>query len=213
MIPLAASIEGNLVFLIVVAVIGVINWLIEKVKKKPDDESSKPVTTPQRREITDSGGSEQERLKRFLEALGNPQMPPPQRQAPKQAQPQRIPAQKTVKQQQQAARASTKPKPKPQVIPEPEEFQAAGRLEEAAKAIEQVSSEFGVMNVRVEMPPVQKLENMRQLATANTGTTKVAGHESSPLVAILRRSLSTPGNARLAVLTAEILGPPKALRN
>ena len=74
MIPLA-SIEGNAVFVVVVAVVGLINWLIEKSKKESGSAPQQPSPRPQRPADTAAGDSEQERLRRFLEALGAPQQP------------------------------------------------------------------------------------------------------------------------------------------
>ncbi len=224
MIPLLAAIEGNLVFLIVVAVIGVINWLVEKVKKKAGDEPARPNAAPRQSQPGGSSDSEQERLRRFMEALGIPQQqqpqprPQPQRQAPAPAQQQRqvVRPPERVRPAQNTARTSQKPppkkKPKPPVL-EPEEFQRAGRIEEAATAIEQISSEFEAMNVRVSMPASPPFERPDRLATAKSVSTSVAGHDSNPLVKLLRRTLTNPADARSALLVAELLAPPKALRD
>jgi len=230
MIPLA-DIGGNLIFLIVVAVVGVINWLIEKGKKAKDGGAGQP---PQRPPAAGGGGndSEQERLRRFLEALGVPQPPPAQprplpQPAPQQSRPKPAQAslphpvqrqvaqpiagrmQGTTPQRKPAQQVIRRPKP---VVAEREEMQHAGRIEDAASSIERISGEFEAMNVRVAMPPVQTLDRAAHLATANAGTTSVLERDANPLVASLRRTLTNPKDIRAAFLAAELLGPPRGLQ-
>jgi type IV secretory pathway VirB10-like protein len=232
MIPLAA-IEGKLIFWAVAAAVGVINWWLEKKKKESQSGSTKSPAPSQKPAASGSGdSSEQERLRRFLEALGVPQ-PPQQAQprqpqtAPQQPRPKPAPAslphpvQRQVAQpiqgRMQGAKLQRKPqqqitrRPKPLAV-EREEMHRAGRIEEAASSIERISGEFETMNVRVDMPPVQKLETPGHLATVDAGTTSVLERGGNPLVASLRRTLTNPTDIRAAFLAAELLGPPKALQ-
>jgi hypothetical protein len=218
MIPLAASNGGQYVFLIVFAIVGVVNWWMEKQKQKKNESQSAPPprSAPERMDATGGGDpSEQERLRRFLEALGVPQQP----QQPRQAQPQQaapnpakgnLPqqARRQVAQQKQAKKTPRQVvrQPKPVVV-EKEEFVAAGRLEEPASSIEGIAGEFGKMNVRVEMPSMSMPK-----ASANAGTTSVQERSGNPLVASLRHTLTNPTSIRAAFLAAELLGPPKGLQ-
>jgi len=224
-----AAIEGKLIFFAVFAVVGVINWWLEKQKLKSGS-SAPPPSDPANRPIPESAGndSEHERLRRFLEALGvpQPQQPPrqpqPQRQIPATPQAQPQPLQRTVTRardrQARAAQPAAKPaqkivrQPKPPVIAPQPEMPRAGRVEAAASSIERISGEFGTMKVQVPTPPVQPLETPTHLATANAGTTSVLEREGNPLVASLRRTLTNPTDIRAAFLAAELLGPPKALQ-
>ena len=225
MIPLA-SIEGKVVFMVVAALVGVINWWLEKRKKEAGGDSPQPPAAPR---PPASGGqateSEQERLRRFLQALGVPQQPgqaqpQPQRQTPPVPRPQqqqqaairprdRRPqiAKAIAKPAQKAARRQAQP-----ALSEPEEMQRAGRIEEAASSIERISGEFSAMNVRVAMPPVQTLEKPPHLAMGNAGTTSVLERVGNPLIASLRRTLTSPTEIRAAFLAAELLGPPRGLQ-
>ena len=229
MIPLAIAIEGKLIFFIVAAAVGAINWWLEKKKKESQSASPQPPAAPLKPIPGGAGNeSEQERLRRFLEALGVPQpppaqqqsRPPPPRQIPATPQPQPPPRAvvRTRDRQPQAARAVQKPaqkivrRPTPPVAIEPEEMHRAGRIEDAASSIERISGEFGGMNVRVAMPPVQTLERPEPLATANAGTTSVLERGGNPLVASLRRTLTNPTEIRAAFLAAELLGPPRGLQ-
>ena len=84
---LAVNIPNNLIFLIVFAAVGVVNWWLERRKKQSGSEGSQSPPRPQPRAggPAPGGESEQERLRRFLEALGVPQQPG---QTPPPAQPQ-----------------------------------------------------------------------------------------------------------------------------
>ncbi len=231
MIPLAA-IEGNVIFVIVAAVVGVINWLIEKRKKSSDDQQAPPPQRPSQTPPSPGGESEQERLRRFLEALGVPQQPqsprPQQPQTPRPfqqpvppatKQPQSIPRRiaQEIKERmpsppakvQKPAKAIRPPK---RIVPrEPEEFAAAGRLEEPATSIERISGEFSGMNVRVKMDPVPTPDRPAHIGTGNAGTTSVLERDGSPIAATLRKLLHNPVGLRATFVAMEVLGPPKGL--
>jgi hypothetical protein len=232
MIPLAIAIEGKLVFLIVAAAVGAINWWLEKKKKESQSGTPQSPTPSQKPAASSGNDSEQERLRRFLEALGVPQPPPAQQQTQPRPQPQASrpipaqaglphPVQRQVAQRIEGRMQGTQPpkkppqqairRPKP-VAAESEEMQRAGRIEDAASSIERISGEFQAMNVRVAMPPVQLLDRPAHLATANAGTTSVLERGGNPLVASLRHTLTNPIGIRAAFLAAELLGPPKGLQ-
>src|SRR3954453_23035695 len=88
-----AAIEGNLIFIVIMAVIGVINWLTKKDENpvtKADKEEA-PVR-PARENSPRASTPEEERVRRFMEALGVPvEGPPPvpsqRRPAPIKAEP------------------------------------------------------------------------------------------------------------------------------
>ena len=204
---LAAAIEAKLIFWLVIAVIGFINWLFEKKKKVSGDEAPRQPRE-QRPQQTGAGNeSEQERLRRFMVALGVPQPQQP-RQIPATPKPQPFRGTAVVRKRQM----QTATKPAQKIIRQPE-MPRAGRIEEAASSIERISGEFGTMSVSVPMPPVETLERPSRLATANAGTTSVLEREGNPLVASLRRTLTNPTDIRAAFLAAELLGPPRGLQS
>ncbi len=231
MIPLAA-IEGNIIFVIVAAVVGVINWFVEKSKKTSGDSQAPPSSRPQQPPANAGGESEQERLRRFLEALGVPQQPQPPR--PTQQQPARsIPQQATQPGSQPMPRRITqdikgrmpsppagvqKPArvarpPKRPVAKEREEFLTAGRLEEAATSIENISGEFSAINVRVKMDAVEGPDRPAHLGIGNAGTTSVLERDGSPIAATLRKLLHNPRDLRATFVAMEVLGTPRGLQN
>jgi hypothetical protein len=73
-----AAIEGNLIALIIFAAIGVINWLAQK-KQEAEENRPKPAApeSPPPRDRTARETEEEERLRKFMEALGLPPNAPP----------------------------------------------------------------------------------------------------------------------------------------
>ena len=228
MILAASGIEPKLIFVVVAAIVGVVNWLIEKKKKDREAAGGSTPAAPRVHESAPGGGSdEKERLRRFMESLGVPQ--PPQQQPQR---PQPSPAPAATRPRQQPQLSQNRPRPidprmqpqrpavksrgnvvqKPIRAREPEEMQRAGRIEEAASSIERISGEFGAMNVRVAMDPVKTLESGAHLASGAAGTTNVTERDVSPHVATVRKLLQKPSDLRAAFVVMEILGPPRALQ-
>ena len=227
MILLAAT-EGNLVFLIVAAIVGVINWLMEKNKKASGSGPTQAPPAP-RQTPANPGSDEQERLRRFMESLGVPQ--PPQRPAqaqrphpvahptakPAQQIPQRVAQPIKGRMPSSRATAQTSAKvirpPKRIVLQEQDEFARAGRIEAAASSIEKISGEFESMNVRVTMDPLTTPDRPAHLGIGNAGTTSVLERDGSPIAAKLRKLLHNPTDLRAAFVAMEVLGTPRGLQN
>src|SRR4051812_23650224 len=70
-----ADLNGNILFYVIAAVIGLISWLTKKGEKTHHDEPSSPKFP----RAAPSQQPEDERLRKFLEALGVPvdKVPPP----------------------------------------------------------------------------------------------------------------------------------------
>ena len=213
-----ASIPGQLVFLVVFAVVGVINWLIEKKKKEADGGPSQP-SPRQQKPATGGNSDEQERLRRFLEALGVPQPgAQPQQQPPQPAIISR-PAQRSVVQKPRPVVRVPRPAARPVISQRPplvrvtDEIKPAGRIDEPASSIENISAEFGSMNVRVAMQPLQTPDRPEHMATGNAGTTSVMERSGSPIAARLRKLLHNPTDLRAAFVAMEVLGTPRGLHD
>ncbi len=228
MIPLASGIEPKLIFVVVAAIVGVINWLIEK-KKKDHEATNNPTQDPPRPQQPvaqgQRGTDEQERLRRFMESLGVPQPAQPQRPQPAPApaivsprqQPQisrhtAQPIEQRMKSPKPGAKARAKAMPRPLPVREPEEMQRAGRIEEAASSIEKISGEFSAINVNVTMDPLNTPDRPAHLASGAAGTTSVTERDINPLIASVRRLLQKPADLRGAFVAMEILGPPRGLQ-
>ncbi len=228
MIPLASGIEPKLIFVVVAAIVGVINWLIEK-KKKDHEATNNPTQDPPRPQQPvaqgQRGTDEQERLRRFMESLGVPQPAQPQRPQPAPApaivsprqQPQisrhtAQPIEQRMKSPKPVAKARAKAMPRPLPVREPEEMQRAGRIEEAASSIEKISGEFSAINVNVTMDPLNTPDRPAHLASGAAGTTSITERDINPLIASVRRLLQKPADLRGAFVAMEILGPPRGLQ-
>ena len=218
-----ASAEGKIIFVIVAAIVGAINWWFEKKKKEKESSAGPAQTSPRPQPpAANAGSDEQERLRRFLESLGVPQ-PSQQRPQPaasaRQSQqiPQRV-AQPIEGRMQSPPPSVKKPAkqirtPKPVRAPQPQEMARAGRIEEAASSIERISGEFSEMNVRVKMDPLQTPDRPAHMATGNAGTTSVLERSGSPIASRLRRLLHNPTDLRAAFVAMEVLGKPPGLQS
>ena len=238
-----AAIDGYLIW-IAAAAYGVVAWYNERKQKKAlaeeearkRAEGSAPGNTP----LRPSGGvesSEEERMRKFLEALGVPSGPqsPPLRPspapaplkpaptiapkpAPKPASPtlaprpvaMPIPRPVVTRPAQVPARMAPPPRPK-QPIQEPVSLESVdpGRLEEPASSVEQVSTDFARMHE--QRMAVDTLPSIRMAAAGAAGTTSVDPRLVSAQGLALRNLLRTPESIRAAVIVSEVLGPPKGL--
>ncbi len=229
-----AMIDGQIIFAIGAAIYGVYTWWAEGKKKKEQAELEKRIQennrkavergeVPAPRPVTPAAPagetSEQERLRRFLEALGVPTgtPPPPQpvRPAPQPqpaAPPRAIPAPRTAApvpvprpmyQPAPVVRpipAPVRPKPQPALVPasEPRDLVRAA-VSDPTTAHEQMVERFdrmgkGVDSGHAEAGPVA---SVRQVLPA-----AIAG---------LRDALRSPESLRAAMIAKEILGPPVGL--
>jgi hypothetical protein len=218
---LASSIEPKVYFMIAAAAWGVVAWYLEGRKKKQEEEQLRRMSEERAREQANSppanapvpqtsNQSEQERLRRFLEALGVPSGQAPQPPAA----PQR-PAPRPIAPPPMAPRprptiSPVRSQPRPVVVYPPEplplESQDPGRLEEPASAIEQMSARYAAMSKGVDLPAI---------VTPQAPLAPVLG-EPRPqpaALAAVREALRTPESLRAAFLLREILGPPKALES
>lgn len=200
---IAAGIEGNLLVLVVMAVIGIINWLTSRKSEdqQPPSKPSQPSAGSTRRP---PANSEEERMRRFLEALGVPtdsgQRPVPPIVA---QQPQR---KRREQNQQQQPRKEKKRKPAPPPLPEersldelPAPREAAGRISLPELVVPAVP-EFRELQVPAGAMPPQ------------AGAEAPVERRRSVVVEEIREDLRSAAALRSAFVLREILGPPKALQ-
>jgi hypothetical protein len=225
-----ADIPGNLIFLIVVAAVGAINWWLEQQKKKAAERENqdRPPERPQRRVFETPGpDSEQERLRKFLEALGVPQepartepppppvAPPPMRETPPPVRRQPRPMPRPVAPSTTRFPSTTRSVPPPirRPIAEPEEFAEAGRLEEPAVAIESIPGEFDRMSVAVTMQPMEPIAAAAAPLDTHAAPAIVIRRANAPIVENLRLALRTTADLRTALVAMEVLGKPRGLQD
>ena len=194
-----------LAVILAIAAIGKIKeWMDSQKKTNTPPPTMRPDRSPQ---PIAQAGSEEERMRRFLEALGMPggnQSPPPLTPV---ASPLRRPVE--VK----------KPRPQPQVIrpraatpvpePLPMESRDPGRLEEPAASIERISAEWDEMAKGVKLSAMET----PQAPVQSQFSLPFASRDAASSAADIRSAMRTPATLRTAILLREILGPPPSLQS
>lgn len=183
---IAAGIDGGLITLIIFAVIGVINWIMQK---------SQVAEPKEDRQLTDE---DLKRRRKFLEALGLP---------PDQAAPPPMP---------QVSRRKPTPRPPPPLptvrrrveeMPSLDEADApqtpAGLIHFDELEVPTVP-DFTTVSSRISAIPTEKQEAQPEVDAYRTKATEAPG-------AALARLLKSKDTAKQAMILREILGSPKGL--
>ncbi|MCA1660421.1 MAG: hypothetical protein LC642_07820 [Verrucomicrobiaceae bacterium] len=180
--------------IILILVAGFLRWLYEK-SQASKDEPQRP-SEPDRTDQTISRPApdgEEERIRRFLEALGQPTTsPPPPKVAPKREVPRTVLPQPFPR----LPPLTTVPPPLPPTIPEISRArppQIERRVFQPAIARESV---FEVQDFGVQSPEEFSTEGRRAAARSQT----------------LIPDLTSPGSLRSAIVLREIFGPPRSLQ-
>ena len=186
---IAASIFDHPAFLLLIIFVALVRWLVSKSKSQPQNPQSPPPPPPPSRPITRGGETqtEEERVRRFLEALGQPPgtTPPKIVTQRRVVQPKIFPNLPPLK---------TKPPPLPEVVvpPPPLPFETTRGVPTAPS-----SASFEVHDVarQVSSEPVP-----------------VARRAVAPRFDP-RIKLGTPQDLRTAIVLREIFGPPRSLQS
>ena len=221
----------QLILLVVVGVIAFVKWLMENAGQNAPDETQSPPASPLRPGSGDASGteSEEERMRRFMEALGLPQnsMPPPVRK------PTPRPADKPASQQLPSPRPHPRqlgrplppgrtifpstPAHRPDIAPP---LETGGPLPTLPK-IKSVGESAPSMEV-TSIPQMTFAEPEQAVQSAGVAVSvpaKTASRSSPPqqqgisAQAALREQLREPDSIRKAILLREILGAPKGLQS
>jgi hypothetical protein len=188
---MAASIFDHPGILLIIAVITLVRWLIQKGKdagQNTQSPSPPPPPTPSRPiERGSETQTEEERVRKFLEALGQPAGTTPPKVTPRRrpVQPQIFP---------KLPRLKTAPPPLPEApttevtAPPPLPIELAGQWSAAAPA-----ADFRVHDVPRQTSSEPAPETRRATAAA-------------------RLKLGTPQDLRAAIVLREIFGPPRGLQ-
>ena len=206
----------NLIFLILVGIAALFKWLASRGNEVPPNESRKTPGQPSGRSIRESTSSDEEQIRRFLEALGQPRgsdVPPPV--SPRTNVPPRpvapvsppkspIPIPQIRKRANQpappAATVSTPPPPPPvpvQPAPTPRTYKPAPvtpRQEVPTFEIHESSQPIGEIS-----PPTM---------TQQTAVPAVVSTNQLTVAQLLRSS----DGLRRAVILREIFGPPRSMQ-
>lgn len=180
---IAAGLFDHPGVLLLIAFVALVRWLITKAKSQGQDGQS-PMEPPPAQPITRGGQtqSEEERIKKFLEALGQPAgSAPPPRVTPRRPVvtpkifPSPLPRLKTV--------------PPPLPAEEPAPFVAPPPLPAQAVVAKRSATDYRVQEV------------VRQTSS-----------EPRPSSGLARIKLGTPQDLRAAIVLREVFGPPRSLQ-
>jgi hypothetical protein len=184
---IAASIFDHPGFLLLIVFVALVRWLASKAKSQPQTPQS-PPTPPPSRPISRGGETqtEEERVRQFLEALGQPPGTTPPKVVPRRraVQPKIFPQMPPLK---------TKPPPLPDVAPAPPPlpFEAPSVMPTSAR-----EAAFEVHDIA------------RQTSSEPAPETRsVPAARFDPRV-----KLATPDDLRTAIVLREIFGPPRSLQ-
>jgi hypothetical protein len=180
--------------IILILVAGFLRWLYEKSQASKNEPQSpaEPDRTDQTIDRTEPGG-EEERIRRFLEALGQPTTSPsppkvaPKREAPRTILPQPFPRLPPL---------TTVPPPLPPPIPEIPRAQPSQIEQRVFQPRIARESVFEVHDLAVQSPEDISSESRRAEAQSRT----------------LVPDLTSPRSLRSAIVLREIFGPPRSLQ-
>ena len=212
-----AAIEVNLIVVLIAAAVGIVNYFVDQKKKNDGNQLPPDPASPEKRPVVTNRQSEEERLRKFLEALGVPTAPPPpsrphqQNPAPVSAQrphglepqPQRPP----VYQRPQRTAPVQSPRPG---VPDPvlQKKQEPKRLLEPIGVVEQTRGfDAHAMPVNLAFPETRIVERHATEAKSADGSFEI----STPSAQDIFKALQSPQNLRTLILLREILGPPPGL--
>ncbi len=188
----------TIIFLVLAGLALVFRWLTNRTTSENDDrQSTLPNEPPQR-----PTESEQERVRRFLEALGMPQgsaPPPPLR--PRPGPPRRLITPTAAETPRPKRRSLLQPLPPLVTVP-------GDKSQSPPKASAPPPSPILTPAVPFPGAPVMPKTSRRPTAVTRQSSQRSAGppNEISPLIALLRDRRSL----RQAIVLREILGPPRA---
>jgi len=227
----------QLVVILVVGAVALGKWLLENAGKlKGDDaDSSQDIPTDSERRVTpvprrpnlesaSSQESEEEKMRRFMEALGLPQgsVPPPSRK----------PVSQSTPLARQASKPLPAPRPHPRQMGRPIQPSSLPRRPQISRPLDtggplptlpktaSVSETAPSMEVTsIPQMTFAQPQQAVQSAGAEVGAPLMRSASSAPVMrqqtaqATLREALRDPASLRKAILLREILGAPKGLQS
>lgn len=207
-----ASGEGQVVFVVIMAILGLINWISKTLnsgdKKPPQNPSqSGRAAAPPRRANAES---EEERMRRFLEALGLPADDKPAALRPRSEQ-RPVPPIVAPPPLPNAPRRSVRPAT---ITPPAQKQRRSGLPEERPVPASRVET-IALPELRV--PPAPEFETISSKISAVSAdfpaTRDDVDRPRGPTIGeTLRAALASPQQLRSAFILAEVFGTPPGLR-
>ena len=213
----------QLVLLVVVGVIALVKWFVENAGQNPTDETRPPAPRPQHPETGGNSGaeSEEERMRRFMEALGLPPtgVPPPVRKTPV-VKPLPSPRPHPRQVGRPLAGGSIRPSApahRPDIAPP---LETGGPLPSIPKvaSVGETAPSMEVTSIP-QMSFAEPERAVQSAAAAVASSVKTPARSASQIQqapsaqAALREELRGPDALRRAILLREILGAPKGLQS
>ena len=212
----------QLILLVVVGVIALVKWFMENARQNAPGEP--PASRPLRPGSGEASGreSEEERMRRFMEALGLPQssVPPPARKPVSKALPTPNPEMRQLGRPLGPGKRSLSPSPaahRPNIAPPLETGGPLPTLPKTA-SVGEIAPSMEVTSIppMTFAEPEQAVQSAGAAVSASTGTPSRAAARQKQMPsaqAALREQLREPDSLRKAILLREILGAPKGLQS
>jgi hypothetical protein len=220
MVTLAATDFGDYLFLVIMLVFGLINWVTNKLK---EGKAKPPPTVARTPRPTDTAPhtrtSEEERMRRFLEALGVPS-DDAERPAP-QPVPQPVPLPPPIAPRTAPAASRTAPPPLPREQPSRDEADTTDEPAEHIRLPELQTAtvrEFETVSSRASADADGDFVTVSSAISAvpacprhpETAPATLPEHRTS--ASALLEKLRSRTDVRTALILSEILRPPRSLR-
>jgi hypothetical protein len=187
---MATSIFDHPVVLIIIVAASLLRWLWQKSQEKAQDDPERPVVPNQPIPRGGETQTEEERIRRFLEALGQPPgSSPPSKVAPRKVQPQIFPTLPPL---------TTAPPPLPPPLPTP-----APQKSPRPAAPARIFKPAMVQEAGFEV---------RDIAMQAPGERPAVRHQTDAAQSGLRLKLASKQDLRSAIILREIFGPPRSLQ-
>lgn len=186
---MATSIFDHPVVLLIIVAASLLRWLWQKSQEKAQDDPERPVVPNQPIPRGGETQTEEERIRRFLEALGQPPGSAPPKVAPRQVRPQIFPTLPPL---------TTTPPPLPPPLPIP-----------AAQKSPRPAAPTRIFKPAI----VQELGfEVRDIATQASTETPAIRRQAETGPSGLRFKLASKEDLRSAIILREIFGPPRSLQ-
>jgi hypothetical protein len=175
--------------LLIVVAASLLRWLWQKSQAEKQD-TERPVVPDQPIPRGGEAKTEEERIRRFLEALGQPPGSAPPKVAPRRVQPQMFPTLPPL---------TTAPPPLPPPLPAP----AAQKSMRPA------------LPTRIFKPAIvqEAAFEVRDIATPTSSETPAVRRQGDAEQSGLRFKLASNHDLRSAIILREIFGPPRSLQS
>jgi len=185
---MATSIFDHPVILLIVVAASILRWLWQKSREEKQD-SERPIAPDQPIPRSSETKTEEERIRRFLEALGQPPDSTPPKVAPRRVQPQIFPTLPPL---------TTAPPPLPPPLPTPA-AQKSPRLAVPTRIFKPALVQEGGFEVH-------------DIAMQSSSETPAIRRQADTEQSGFRFKLGLKEDLRNAIILREIFGPPRSLQ-